>query len=213
MDFSKTVTARVFMLLRPVTCQSGIPRGSWMVCLASLMIFQICVWSAINLQWSQCYIDVISTSWLSPPGTPDTMLDYLNWIVFYVTCVLSCLVQAAPNNVVDVGYATYRGNLSYPDVVAYLGIPYAEPPLGEMRFRASLALNTTRVAEQTHGEIVDATTYPDFCVQGTTGSGCRSILMLVVQWHVCFRRWSRRCRDWGLSQGEHLCATRCQAGR
>lgn len=71
-------------------------------------------------------------------------------------------------NIVDVGYARYLGNHSYPNTVAYLGIPYAEPPLGERRFRAPWPLNTTRVKEQS-GAIVDATAYPDFCVQGTTG--------------------------------------------
>ena len=72
-------------------------------------------------------------------------------------------------DVVDVGYAKYLGNRSYVNTVAYLGIPYAEPPLGERRFRAPLALNTTRVRVQTGGALVNATTYPIFCIQGTIG--------------------------------------------
>ena len=67
---------------------------------------------------------------------------------------------------VDVGYATYIGNRSYPDTVAYLGIPYAEPPVGDRRFRATVPLNTTRVSEEVGGQVVDATYYPEFCVQG-----------------------------------------------
>ena len=79
-----------------------------------------------------------------------------------------CLVTA--DTVVDLGYAKYQGNLSFPNAVAYLGLPYAEPPVGELRWRSPLPLNTTRVSEQAHGAVVDATTYPEFCVQGTTGS-------------------------------------------
>ncbi|KAJ7194841.1 alpha/beta-hydrolase [Mycena pura] len=79
--------------------------------------------------------------------------------------------SSLPVNVVDTGYARYRGNLSFPNTVAYLGIPYAEPPLGERRFRAPLPLNTQRVAAAAGGQIVDATQYPDFCIQGSIGEG------------------------------------------
>ena len=74
--------------------------------------------------------------------------------------------------VVDVGYARYRGNLTYPDSVAYLGIPYAEPPLGDLRFRSPLPLNVTRVREQAHGREVDATEYPDPCIQFSPRGMC-----------------------------------------
>ena len=77
--------------------------------------------------------------------------------------------SASTSNVVDLGYASYRGNLSFPNTVAYLGIPYAEPPLGDRRFRSPIALNTTRVGVENGGKVVDATAYPDFCVQGSTG--------------------------------------------
>ncbi|KAI0704001.1 alpha/beta-hydrolase [Earliella scabrosa] len=76
--------------------------------------------------------------------------------------------DAAPN-VVDLGYIKYKGNLSYDDTVAYLGVPYAEPPLGELRWRKPLSLNTTRVAQEAKNEVVDLTEYPDFCIQGSTG--------------------------------------------
>ena len=72
--------------------------------------------------------------------------------------------------VVDTGYAKYLGNHSYPNTVAYLGLPYAEPPVGDRRFRAPLPLNTERIKAETKGAVVDATEYPDFCIQGTTGS-------------------------------------------
>ncbi|KAI0372396.1 alpha/beta-hydrolase [Pilatotrama ljubarskyi] len=77
----------------------------------------------------------------------------------------------SPPNIVDLGYAKYLGNLSYPNTVAYLGIPYAEPPVGERRFRAPLPLDTARVARESRGKVVNANAYPDFCVQGSTGSG------------------------------------------
>ena len=68
--------------------------------------------------------------------------------------------------VVGTGYASYRGVDTYGDVTSYLGIPYAEPPLGNLRFRAPKALDVARVSREAGGKVVDATQYPDFCVQG-----------------------------------------------
>ncbi|CAA7265759.1 unnamed protein product [Cyclocybe aegerita] len=79
--------------------------------------------------------------------------------------------SSARSDIVDTGYARYLGNRTYPNTVAYLGIPYAEPPLGERRFRAPLPLNIRRVASETKGRVVDARDYPDFCIQGTIGAG------------------------------------------
>ncbi|KAI0646569.1 alpha/beta-hydrolase [Trametes meyenii] len=75
------------------------------------------------------------------------------------------------SHIVDLGYAQYLGNLSYPDTVAFLGLPYAEPPVGERRFRAPLPLDTARVANETKGQVANATTYPDQCIQGSLGFG------------------------------------------
>jgi len=77
----------------------------------------------------------------------------------------------APSTIVDTGYAKYQGNhsLAFPNNVAFLGIPYAEPPLGERRFRAPLPLNKARVSLESKGKVVDARSYPDFCIQGSTG--------------------------------------------
>ena len=86
--------------------------------------------------------------------------------------LFSLLYLARANPVVDLGYVKYRGNNTFPDTVAYLGLPYAEPPVGDLRWRAPLPLNTARVQHQAHGAVIDATSYPNFCIQGSTGSEC-----------------------------------------
>lgn len=86
---------------------------------------------------------------------------------------LFALGSPASSFVVDTGYAKYLGNHTYPNTVAYLGIPYAEPPVGDRRFRAPLPLNTARITAGARGAAIDATEYPDFCIQGTTGSEFR----------------------------------------
>ena len=83
---------------------------------------------------------------------------------------LSLAYIATADTVVDLGYARYRGNNSYPNTVAYLGLPYAEPPVGDRRWRSPLPLNTSRVSQEAHGAVIDASTDPEFCIQGSTGS-------------------------------------------
>lgn len=108
----------------------------------------------------------------------DGLLDFLIFMLLFtiLTVLASHLYRdhlliscSAQGDVVDTGYAKYLGNRSYPNTVAYLGIPYAEPPVGDLRFRAPLPLNKTRVTLATGGKVVDATEYPNFCIQGTTG--------------------------------------------
>lgn len=78
---------------------------------------------------------------------------------------LSAACLAAADAVVDLGYAKYRGNISYPDTVAFLGLPYAEPPVGDLRWRAPVQLNTARVSREARVQVVNATAFPDFCIQ------------------------------------------------
>jgi carboxylesterase type B len=80
---------------------------------------------------------------------------------------LSFVVSASPG--VDTGYAIYVGNHSHPNTIAFLGIPYAEPPVGEGRFRGPIPLNTSKL--QQNKAMFDASNYPEFCIQGTTGNG------------------------------------------
>ncbi|KAF9266396.1 alpha/beta-hydrolase [Marasmius fiardii PR-910] len=99
-----------------------------------------------------------------PEGISKSARTGLTLLALFIASLLARNTLAA--DIVDTGYAKYLGNRTFPNVVAYLGIPYAEPPLSEQRFRAPLPLNSTRVLVESKGKVVDATGYPEFCVQG-----------------------------------------------
>lgn len=84
---------------------------------------------------------------------------------------------------VDTGYAIYVGNQTRTNTVAFLGIPYAEPPVGRRRFRAPEPLDIGRLPRN---KTFDATKYPEFCVQGTTGSGDAGTSISVVKRNACY---------------------------
>ncbi len=114
--------------------------------------------------------------------------------------------SSSASNVVDLGYVMYRGNLTYPDTIAYLGVPYAEPPLGERRWRQPLALDTARVSRQAGGKVVNVTEYSDFCIQGSTGGTYR--LSMSFSHHLKLKHPHRRRCWWrgkrGLLEAGHL---------
>lgn len=92
-------------------------------------------------------------------GYINSVLDSL--LSSPTTQVLHSELLHTKNAVVNLGYASYKGllNDSVPDVISWLGVPYAQPP---RRFRAAHPLDET---PRDH-EIADQHTYPPFCVQG-----------------------------------------------
>ncbi|KAJ8521512.1 hypothetical protein ONZ45_g1814 [Pleurotus djamor] len=112
---------------------------------------------------------------------------FLSHILASISLVHAAALGQTPggDDVVDLGYVQYLGNRTYPSVTAYLGIPYAEPPIEDKRFRAPVPLDTDRVSSQANGTIVDARSFANFCIQGTStgifdGAGTEDCLKLNV---------------------------------
>ena len=69
--------------------------------------------------------------------------------------------------VINLGYAAFAGNTTNPDgipngPVAFFGnIPYAEPPLGDLRWRAPKQLNESEITHQ----VSDARNWGPPCLQ------------------------------------------------
>lgn len=78
--------------------------------------------------------------------------------------------------VVNLGYAAFAGNSTSPagvinsSVTFYGAIPYAQPPLGALRWRAPTMLDETRI---TH-KVTDARSWGPACVQSPAVVGIGS---------------------------------------
>lgn len=76
--------------------------------------------------------------------------------------------------VVDLGYAAYLGNSTSPagrinsSVTFFGGIPYVQPPLGDLRFRAPRDLDERFNPNRT---VVDARSWGPTCVQQPAVAG------------------------------------------
>lgn len=63
---------------------------------------------------------------------------------------------------VDLGYTSYRGVALTNGITQWLGMRYAAPPLGDMRFRAPLEPLSNKA-------VIDADTYGAFCLSTDEG--------------------------------------------
>ena len=72
----------------------------------------------------------------------------------------STILAVSP--IVDLGYTSYRGTTLANDITQWLGIRYAAPPLGHLRFRAPLDPLPNKA-------VIDADTYGPFCLSTEEG--------------------------------------------
>lgn len=94
---------------------------------------------------------------------------FLALVGFAVCCAYTAVASLTSNlgPVVNVGYAAFAGNTTSPagvsnSPVTFFGnIPYVQPPLGNLRFRAPQSLNEHGVAQ----EVTDARNWGPPCIQ------------------------------------------------
>ncbi len=99
-------------------------------------------------------------------------------------CALAHLSSAALTSplgpVVNLGYAAYVGNSTSPTgqansaVTFFGGIPYAQAPVGDLRFRAPRELDENPVADESKLNVVDARNWGPPCIQMPAVSGVGS---------------------------------------
>ena len=97
-------------------------------------------------------------------------------LTILISCIASVRTQAQPaltsplGPVVNLGYAAFAGNTTAPSgelngpVTFFGGIPYAQPPLGDLRFRAPRTLNESFEGNGTT-TVTDARNYGPPCLQ------------------------------------------------
>ncbi|KAF9458163.1 Alpha/Beta hydrolase protein [Collybia nuda] len=119
------------------------------------------------------------------------MLPFRQLLILIPTLVFSCVASNSPRAltsplgpVVNLGYAAFAGNTTSPagitdsPVTFYGSIPYALPPLGNLRFRAPKTLNERAIAR----EVTDARNWGPACIQrpAVVGIGSEDCLTLNV---------------------------------
>ncbi|TFK33991.1 Alpha/Beta hydrolase protein [Crucibulum laeve] len=109
----------------------------------------------------------------------------LLWATWLSARAVSCARLSSPlGPVVDLRYAAFAGNTTSPagianGSVAFFGaIPYARPPLGNLRFRAPRQLNETGLTKQ----VTDARNWGPPCIQqpAVVGIGSEDCLTLDI---------------------------------
>ncbi|KZV98696.1 alpha/beta-hydrolase [Exidia glandulosa HHB12029] len=81
--------------------------------------------------------------------------------------VVPTFVTARPGTV-QLGRNIFQGNTSARDVTVFYGVPYAQAPVGNLRWRAPRPVTCLHSAPT---KVIDATSPPLPCVQGGTGAG------------------------------------------
>ncbi|KAI0037229.1 Alpha/Beta hydrolase protein [Vararia minispora EC-137] len=87
-------------------------------------------------------------------------------------------IKSDPSPIVDLGYAVFLGNTTTPtgilggSVIFFGGIPYAQPPVGDLRWRAPQPLNETTPAIPVN--VTDARNFAEPCIQQPAAAGVGS---------------------------------------
>ena len=130
--------------------------------------------------------------------------------VAIILALCSCIV-ALPNltsplgPVVNLGYAAFAGNSTSPSgivdspVTFFGGIPYAKPPLGDLRFRARQQLNED-VVNGGNVPITDARNWGPPCIQqpavvGVGSEGSLSALGRNILFTARYRLFDAECLE------------------
>ncbi|KAI9651299.1 hypothetical protein NHQ30_001337 [Ciborinia camelliae] len=100
------------------------------------------------------------------------MLNLLIFLELAVTAFAAPTQTLAINTTVDLGYSKYQGTNNGNGVTQWLGLRYAAPPLGDLRFRAprSPAVNGTLQKANKHGGVCHSS--PSTSLSSSTTEDC-----------------------------------------
>ena len=145
----------------------------------------------------------------------SSLLLCLHWILSTGSLVLALPQLSSPlGPVVNLGYAAFAGNTTSPTgevdgpVTFFGGIPYAQPPLGDLRFRAPASLNET-VVNSGSPPITDARNWGPPCIQQPAQVGIGS----EGRYASCYTSVRPLNRVFRLLVAQHMETERCERGR